>query len=426
MVRSIFNKFSHFSGWIIPYNLMLIAFLLSVHLHYSVVCSVILTGFFVFSGVWRNIFYNFKVNYIPLLLCLFWILHAISLIYTKNLDRGLFDLQQKLSLLLFPLVCVSAKELVITFRKQILISFVVGLVLTSLLCFLKAAINSFSFSPDGLVFNPIPADAFWENHFWHYRLSFPRHPTYLSMFYSFGLVVLFWLLKGKPSKKLMVIYYLLVALFLLMIILLTSRSGILIGALVLIVGFLWLYFRRTTLLMKILFLFVVIVSISLFAINNTRFSILLKGLGLNENTQIVKDSQLEDKLMGETLIRLKIWAAIPEVVENSWLFGVGSGDAKEVLLERYKQKGLEYALQNELNAHNQYLQTLLSLGIVGLIILLAVIVMPVIQSFRERNILPMLFLIIIMSNFMVESVFERIAGVLFVSIFYSLLFSMKK
>jgi O-antigen ligase len=104
------------------------------------------------------------------------------------------------------------------------------------------------------------------------------------------------------------------------------------------------------------------------------------------------------------------------------LFGVGTGDANDILLQSYKSKDYAGILENRLNAHNQYLQTYIAVGIPGFLVLILMLFIPLIQSFRTGNILFLLLLVLVSFNLLFESMFERQAGVVFYAFFNGLFF----
>src|SRR5690606_18692132 len=66
------------------------------------------------------------------------------------------------------------------------------------------------------------------------------------------------------------------------------------------------------------------------------------------------------------------WKAAIKAIEEAPLLGYGVGDAKDVLVAKYKELGPAYQnhVKHRYNAHNQFLQTWLETGIPGIFILL--------------------------------------------------------
>ncbi len=409
------------------YSLLVMVFLLPISLHLTIIFFNILCILWFISGIWWNSKPDINQNKELIGLILFWLLHVISLLYSSDHTRGFNDVVQKLAFVLFPLIFLTTRDKLFPFIKKILWAFVLGLIVVSALYLLNATYNSIGYTFNGLVFNPTPVNVPWENYYFHQRLAIHQHPTYLSMFYAMGIAILFHLIKrgNYHSYKEKVGYASLILLFIIMIILLSSRAGVVTGALVLILGLLWLYFKRTSMLTSLLIFGVIILMISVFALNNSRFSILLKGLGVEQASSVVDDNALEKKLIGETLIRINIWQSIPDVMKNHWLIGYGIGDSKQALQEGYKKKGITYAYEYQFNAHNQFLETLVALGLVGLLLLLLLVISTLQKSLKDRNFLLISFILIVGTNFMFESILERIAGVMFFGFFLSLLLTLE-
>jgi O-antigen ligase len=122
-----------------------------------------------------------------------------------------------------------------------------------------------------------------------------------------------------------------------------------------------------------------------------------------------------------TADRILIWESSLELIQEQSIFGVGTGDVKDALLKKYEENGIVNALNRKLNAHNQYLQTAITLGLPGIIILLSGLVFAFILAVRRQNLLLLLFSVVVSFNFLVESMLERQAGVVFYSFLNALL-----
>ncbi|NQV01123.1 MAG: hypothetical protein HQ542_00625, partial [Bacteroidia bacterium] len=62
---------------------------------------------------------------------------------------------------------------------------------------------------------------------------------------------------------------------------------------------------------------------------------------------------------------------------------------------------------------NQYLQTYLSVGLIGFIVLVTMLAWPGILAFRRKNYIYFFFLLLFGMNILTESMFENQAGVVF-------------
>jgi O-antigen ligase len=118
-----------------------------------------------------------------------------------------------------------------------------------------------------------------------------------------------------------------------------------------------------------------------------------------------------------------IWKSAVEIIRENLLLGVGTGDVKDALLQRYKKNNLTKILSMRLNAHNQYLQTFVTIGISGFLVLVIMLLAPAISALRKADFIYFIFLAIIGINILVESMFEVQAGVIFYAVFNAILFS---
>ena len=119
--------------------------------------------------------------------------------------------------------------------------------------------------------------------------------------------------------------------------------------------------------------------------------------------------------------RLKVWNASIDIISNNILFGVGSGDVKEELMDCYKKHGYRYAIQKNLNSHSQYLETFIGQGLMGFTLLAVMFVFGFYKAYKRKEFILMYFLIIVCLNFLFESMLNTMTGVIFFSVFYYLL-----
>jgi O-antigen ligase len=121
-------------------------------------------------------------------------------------------------------------------------------------------------------------------------------------------------------------------------------------------------------------------------------------------------------------VRFSLWKNAIYVWKEKQFFGHGIGDAKEQLMRIHKERNIESALENNLNSHNQFLETATQTGFVGLSLLLLVFAIPLYHSIRKKQELLFLFLMICFINFLFESMLQRLAGVVFFAFWYSFLY----
>ncbi|MBA6313761.1 O-antigen ligase family protein [Cellulophaga baltica] len=106
--------------------------------------------------------------------------------------------------------------------------------------------------------------------------------------------------------------------------------------------------------------------------------------------------------------RVNTWSSAYELWKENYIFGVGLGDASKKLIEKYQKNEYRLEYENEYNAHNQFLETSIQTGIIGLLLLCSIL-LTLLYS-RKKNPYIYDFLIIIVASFMIESVLNRNLG----------------
>jgi O-antigen ligase len=119
--------------------------------------------------------------------------------------------------------------------------------------------------------------------------------------------------------------------------------------------------------------------------------------------------------------RILMWESASELIAERPLLGYGVKGWHKPLMQKYGEKGFDLGVQEAYHSHNQYLQTALMGGVVGLGFLLTILMMVFIYAIRNRNLLLMLVLLHFMIISLVESTFEVQQELVFF-LFFMLLF----
>jgi O-antigen ligase len=91
--------------------------------------------------------------------------------------------------------------------------------------------------------------------------------------------------------------------------------------------------------------------------------------------------------------------------------GVGLGDKKMELFKVYEQKHFEFAIRTNKNVHNNYLDILYSLGVVGLLLFVwGWIVLPVATALKHKDGLAVLIMLTFAAAWITEIYFDRNLG----------------
>ncbi len=100
--------------------------------------------------------------------------------------------------------------------------------------------------------------------------------------------------------------------------------------------------------------------------------------------------------------RLIMWYASVKVIGEQSPLGSGTGDVKDQLIAKNYALGNIGVAESKLNSHNQYLNTTVQLGFIGLFLLL----MTLISAWRKAKLESDIYLLILTSSFAVTMLFE--------------------
>jgi len=116
---------------------------------------------------------------------------------------------------------------------------------------------------------------------------------------------------------------------------------------------------------------------------------------------------------GGRALRVAIWDCSTDILKESWLLGVGTGDTQTELTKTYKKNNFLFAAEYNTgyNAHNQFLETWLTVGILGFILLLLNFGYLLKKSIVHKNYLLLGFTIFILLNCLTETYLQRQKGV---------------
>lgn len=375
----------------------LLAFVLCLHPKWvpPAIIALAVCSLFLFKP---RVFVQHKV---ALVLVSFYLLHVIALLYTANMPEGLFDLELKLSLIVFPLAVFPVSLLGRQQVEKIYAFFVLGCVAALVVCVHKAYWN-YQYESFCIEQNLYHQNIRF-NYFLSSRFSYFMHPSYFAMYLAFALSIL---ITGKASFLNRIGWRVsLSAVFIAAIALLASKSG------VAVLGVLMVYFMlrfkqyRKYIVAGIVAFALVVAGLFYFS---TEFA------GRFKNAFAVFNSENTDSASAESSeARVLVWESAGSMILKSPVVGYGTGDVKDVLMNSYRESGFTGVLEKQLNAHNQFLQTTLALGMVGLGVFVFIFVLAF-RLFRQNNSATgLLLLLIFILNFFVESMLETQAGVVF-------------
>jgi len=94
------------------------------------------------------------------------------------------------------------------------------------------------------------------------------------------------------------------------------------------------------------------------------------------------------------------------IIRQHWLLGVGPADTHAAMRAQYEWKSFGLRAPNQIEVHNQYLQTLLGGGLLGLGLWLAVLLWPLTQQPVRRNPAICFFILIQATAMLIDAVLD--------------------
>ena len=335
--------------------------------------------------------------------CSLYLLYLVGMLYSENKSYGWADLQTKLSMLLFPLL-LNFSRFEHQETKKIQQFFLAGVVIASVSLLGRA---TFIYFYEHL------------NYFYYVDFSVFLHPSYFGMMINIAL--LFILLDASNLGISSNFVRISLLLFCSLIILLLSSKLALISCLLIFIGVgIYRMLQSKNYLLGMVFLLLFIAASA---------AIIRTVPELNQriqNARVVLNANSIDKTDAESnAVRILVWHAATAAFLENGMIGTGTGDVKDELFKHYKQNGYTGALEHRFHAHNQFLQTGVALGYIGFVIFLLGILVPVSVAWKNKNFLYVSFALLVVLNFLTESMLESEAGVFIFAFFYSLLFFRK-
>jgi O-antigen ligase len=265
--------------------------------------------------------------------------------------------------------------------------------------------------------------AFYFESFGGFEGFTPIHYVYYSMYFGCGsLMLLDYFFNDLTKKKygwlLMAIYY---AFSLSVIMLSASKTGIIIF---LVASVILLFLRMDNKKVSVLIiLFMVTLTVLQFYFNETTQN---RFKGLDEQLSILTKEEFTENVNFNGLnMRLIFWKI---QITHLWreglvLIGVGTGDTQDYIDSLYKLKQYELFGYVSWDSHNQWIFTLMQLGIVGLIAMALLYFYYFKKSIWLKDAKFICFLTITLGFSFSESILESNKGIVFFSLLFTLLSS---
>lgn len=347
--------------------------------------------FFLLEGKLKDKLNSLHNKYFYLSISLY-LLYLIGSFYSSNAKNTEFELVQKLSLILLPVLFFSEVSLENNFVFTVKKSFILGCILGSIICLLNAFLH---------YYHSRNAD-----YFFYANFSKIMHPSYYAMYLNFACAIL---ILEKGVFKSPFFSNLTLLFFVFIIVLLSSKSGVITLFFILIFKLILYTIQKKKYLKS-----AIISGIFILLIGSFIFSFPQSTSRLHQMYEALNS---DDEGFNSTTGRISIWKNSLQVIAKNSVLGVGTGDAKDEILKHYQLKNENELYSKKLNSHNQFLQTTIAIGLPGLVLLLLLLGVPLFLFYKQLDFSAVIFVLLMIFNFLFESMLETQAGVIFFSFF---------
>lgn len=340
-----------------------------------------------FKGKWNRIQKNF-IWATPVLVLFLLAVVASTINYSGHFFR---HIEKYWSFLLLPIVFLSQDNFYSKHKKLIFKGLLSGCVFALVICYINVFYEMLS--------NSEPFSYFFRWRHINHRFTeiVDTHPAYLGLFIITSVIYLFFENKLNSTLKIGIFLFFSLAMFQL-----ASRMAMGIYVLIMVILLIIKYKKKGVLILMVLAL---IGTVFVF-----KASEYLKGRMFSSEVLV------EDKRFGRLIPSYEIFKDHPVV-------GIGFSKIDEARKQKYAEHGFEVALKNNFNAHNQFIEYLSINGLIGGLVYLMVFIFLIYKSINRKDYMyTMIFTVLFIAN-ITESMFVRIKGIEYFSIFAMLFLS---
>jgi O-antigen ligase len=385
--------------------------------------AVILIGLFSF-------FYNSFSQKLDLLrrrkeiaaMALFYLLHIASALVSKDRAEGFSWVVIRMPLLVFPITLglIYIKQ---SLKERIIFAYAVITTLALLTCIIWATIQSISQQDASLLYND------------NLTILLDKQSIYIALLVNLAVFGFGYLVGINspviPKKGLVYVcfFILLVANFLL-----ASRMAIIIlyGSIILVAA--WRAVQKKKFMQLGLVVagvaaaWLILVTIFPKTLNRfrelgyTSYEFTHEGVESHFN----RDEVTSDQWNGAN-IRLAVWSCGWELVKQQPVLGVQLGDKVDRLMEVYAARHFDFAYKSRRNMHNNYLDVLVTFGIVGFLLFLwGSLFEPLRHCIRNKDFFGIFVIGAFMLSFVPETYFDRSLGNMIFAFFIAFIVSYRE
>lgn len=356
-----------------------------------------------FQRKWQTIKTN-KWTWMIVLPALIWLINFVGLSYSQDLLIGLARTYDKLSFIVYPLVLLTLNKDYLSKKKweSLMIVFLAS---TTLMLLSSWGIAFFKY------YKTLDSGVFFYSNF----ACFLHHPAYATLVCTIAFSISIYFLTISKTKNQLKLVSLLVFLAV-SIYFYQTRAGFLAFGVIVFISLYYLYINK---MKRVCFGFLITFIFCITTIYLSFPNRFENAIQPTEN-ETFEIKSVKSKL-GE---RARVWDYSWNITKQHLPFGVGSG--YDINLVMNKEEAQFFGNKSKfINAHNQFLQSMVDHGIFGVIFLLAFLIYSCYYAIKTRNFLLVCLFLAILINICFESMFERSQGIFPFMLFY-VLFLIKK
>lgn len=341
----------------------------------------------------------------------FYVLHVLNLFHADDMAEGRRQLEIKAPFLLGSLLIVANKRLYISdFKNKAEQAFIAGTLGVSVAALVLSSIKAIKAGSIYLMTKNGSELSF----FTYQQLSETfSHPGYFATFVGFAIFLTLKNVIESEGKK-RIYQWISLAFLFIMLILLQGRINILALFAVFGVGAIYYAFKKKMYIVLSIPALLIIGLVALLALGSE-----------NSKNRFVQVPNFEYDITGNEFnsatYRLAEWTCAIDVIEENFWFGTGVGDNRQALWDAYAERGFAEGFRKKYIAHNQYLETMIVCGFIGLIALVSMLFYFARQFYAIGDFAVFGCLLFLAFCLLTESMFERAWAITLFSVFFPLM-----
>lgn len=382
---------------------------------------------------WKSYKWTFPEKAMVFVTLAYLVWEFVSMMWTDDTSYGMKRIIRHIPIFAMPFLALLAMIGGVVKRPQVLMQFFcAGTLVSMFLCLYLSYCDSWYENPYGqMIFDYhlpdhrgkrlISTITSGYSYFSYSHLAHFVNPAYFSLFINILVIYSYVILyKYGFSKKMIAVSVSIVVFSAVYLVMLCNRANFISFALIIVaIGVYELAVKKHRRAAIIIFSAIAIVIGSVLSTGRGRDMVrkITKSVSVEQadtTATAVQDTvlTLEERKANLTKAndRVSVWGSAIRVIKKYPVFGSGVGDSDDALLGQYYIEGKIELAESKMGTHNQFLDIWLECGILGFLILVALMLIPSYYGIKFRNIMLILFSVNMVVNLMFETMLNRSAG----------------